>query len=206
MISCVIFDMDGTLIDSETLCNQALLDVIPEITIPLHELVNMFGGRKLSWMFEQIECKFKVILPKNIEKIYRERVSELFETDLRAFPGVPEMLAILPIPCCIATSAPRAKVTHALEKTELSGFFDDRIFSSYEIGSWKPEPEIFLHAAHQMSVLPRNCLVIEDSEAGIQAAKSAKMRVIQFCDTAAEPMHEEFFNSYHDFPIFGHKV
>lgn len=199
MVDCVIFDMDGTLIDSEKLCTQALLDVIPEINITVDRLVEMFGGRKLAWMFERIESDFGCVLPHDIEEIYRARVSELFETDLRAFPGVPEVLARLTVPYCIATSAPRTKVRHALEKTRLSGFFQDRIFSSYDVGSWKPEPGIFLHAADEMKVLPQDCLVVEDSQVGIQAAKSARMRVVQFCGETAVPMHEEFFRSYDEF-------
>jgi len=154
MVNCIIFDMDGTLVDSELLCNQALLDVIPEIKMPIDELMEWFGGRKLAWMFGQIENKFDCSLPDDIERIYRKRVAELFETDLCAFPGVRETLASLSVPYCIATSASRAKATHALGKTLLSEFFGDRIFSSYEIGSWKPEPGIFLHAADKMNVPP----------------------------------------------------
>jgi HAD superfamily hydrolase (TIGR01509 family) len=191
--------MDGTLVDSETLCNQALLDVIPEIKLPISELINIFGGRKLAWMFDQIESKFDCILPDNIEQIYRDRVSELFETDLRAFPGVRETLANLSIPYCIATSASRSKVTHALGKTQVSEFFGERIFSSYEIGSWKPEPKIFLHAAQEMYVLTQDCLVVEDSQAGIQAAKSANMRVVQYCGESAKPISKEYFRSYDNF-------
>jgi beta-phosphoglucomutase-like phosphatase (HAD superfamily) len=59
----------------------------------------------------------------------------------------------------------------------LLDYFEGRVFSSYDIGSWKPEPEIFLHAAREMGFAPEECVVIEDSASGIRAAHSGGFMV-----------------------------
>jgi HAD superfamily hydrolase (TIGR01509 family) len=64
--------------------------------------------------------------------------------------------------------------------TELLGHFEGRLFSAYEVGSWKPDPGLFLHAAQALGVHPSRCVVVEDSLSGIHAAKAAGMRVLGF--------------------------
>ena len=187
--------MDGTLVDSETLCNQAFKDLIPEIDVSVEYLVSLFGGRKLAWIFTEIERRFNCTLPVDIEQRYRRRVEELFDSELIAFAGVHGALEAVEIPICIATSAPMKKVKHALSTTGLLKYFEGALYSSYEIGSWKPEPDIFLHAAKQMNVLPSQCLVVEDSAAGIEAAKKAGMRVAQF-NSGKKPLCGTVFNHY----------
>lgn len=195
MIQCVIFDFDGTLVDSETLCNQAFFDLIPSINVPIEEMVKSYSGRKLAWIFSDIEKRFHCKLPPNIEQDYRNRVAELFESHLEAFDGVHQALDKISVPICIATSAPISKVEPALEKTNLSKYFNDNVFSSYAIGSWKPEPDIFLHASKCMEAAPQNCLVVEDSVAGIEAANAAGMTALQFCGSR-QPFHTNFIQSY----------
>ena len=195
MIQCVIFDFDGTLVDSEKLCNQAFTDLIPAINISIDELVQQYSGRKLSWIFSDIEKQFDCTLSSNIEQQYRSRVAELFESHLEAFDGVHNALDTISMPVCIATSAPDSKVMPALRKTNLLKYFEDKVFSSYTIGSWKPEPDIFLHAANCMNAAPRHCLVLEDSVAGIEAANAAGMLSVQYCGSRA-PFHKNYIHSY----------
>ncbi len=195
MIQCVIFDFDGTLVDSETLCNQAFLDLIPSINVPIEELVKNYSGRKLAWIFSDIEKRFDCKLAPNIEKEYRSRVAELFDSHLEAYDGVHQALDEITVPICIATSAPMKKVEPALKKTNLSEYFKTNVFSSYAIDSWKPEPDIFLYASERMQVPPQNCLVVEDSVAGVEAANAAGMSSVQFCGSR-QPFHSHFFYSY----------
>jgi beta-phosphoglucomutase-like phosphatase (HAD superfamily) len=79
------------------------------------------------------------------------------------------------------------KIQQALEVSGLASYFADRTYSSYEIGSWKPEPTLFLHAAERMGFLPRQCVVVEDSDVGVEAALAAGMRVLFYAPNGAVP-------------------
>jgi beta-phosphoglucomutase-like phosphatase (HAD superfamily) len=80
----------------------------------------------------------------------------------------------------VASSGPREKIIRNLTTANLIQYFEGNLFSSYDIQSWKPEPDIFLHAAKSMGFEVHECLVIEDSCTGIQAAKSGGFDVIAF--------------------------
>jgi len=187
----VIFDLDGTLVDSESLCNLAFLDLLPSLNETVAELVEQFRGKKLSEILSEIERKASSPLPEGFEQIYRQRVADLFATDLRPVAGVPEMLKALSLPFCIASSGPPEKIKHALAVTQLAPFFGERFFSSYIVGSWKPDPGLFLHAAAAMGFAPENCVVIEDSSVGLEAAAAAGMHALYFSPSgkAVENIH-----------------
>ena len=175
-IACVIFDLDGTLVDSEGLCNQAFLDLLPELNCSLEHMVTRYRGQKLAPILADIEQRLALKLPSGFEQNYRARVAELFDTELLPMPGVSEMLSSVGYPICAASSGPLEKINKALSVSSLSHFFGDNVFSSYEVGSWKPDPGLFLHAAKAMGYPPESCAVIEDSQPGIQAAISAGMQ------------------------------
>ena len=175
-IACVIFDLDGTLVDSEGLCNQAFLDLLPELSFSLEDMVSRYRGKKLAPILADIEQRIGRKLPTGFEESYRERVAELFDTNLLPMPHVAEMLLSVKHPICVASSGPPEKIRKALTVSSLSHFFGEKVFSSYEIGSWKPDPGLFLHAAKVMGYPPERCAVIEDSLPGIQAAVSAGMK------------------------------
>ena len=73
-----------------------------------------------------------------------------------------------------------SKIRHALGLTKLLNYFEGRIFSAYDVGSWKPDPDLFLHAAQTFGIAPGRCVVIEDSLSGVTAAHAAGMQVIGF--------------------------
>lgn len=176
----IIFDLDGTLVDSEFLCCQALNDLIPDIEQSTAELVVLYRGRKLLDIFADIERRHTILLGNDFEPKYRQRVAELFSLNLLPFPGVIEMLDKLPFACCIASNGPKHKMRHALSATDLSHYFGDKLYSAYCVNAWKPDPALFLYAAQKMGFSPQQCVVIEDSQVGIQAAKAANMQVLHF--------------------------
>jgi HAD superfamily hydrolase (TIGR01509 family) len=179
-MACIIFDMDGTLVDSEPACCQALLDLLPDLTDDLTSLIDLYRGKKLANILTDVENKIGRKLPTAFDESYRDRVAAIFDSGLQAMPGAAETLAAIRVPICVASSAPKQKIQHALKVTGLSRFFGDRIFSSYDVGFWKPDPRLFLLAAKKMGATPDRCAVIEDSAVGIAAAVSAGMRAIQY--------------------------
>lgn len=179
-IECVIFDLDGTLVDSEGICNQAFLDLLPELTSSRDELIARYRGKKLASILQDIGRRIGRTLPVEFEQAYRARVAELFDAELKPMPGARQMLETLEYPYCVASSGPREKIRKALEVSSLESFFGERIFSSYEVGSWKPEPGLFLHAGAAMGFSPETCAVVEDSPPGIAAAIAAGMSPFRY--------------------------
>ena len=179
-IRFVIFDLDGILVDSEELCNQAFLDLLPQLDETPEILTRRYRGLKLSQIMSDLEKRTGEKLPRTFEAVYRKRVSALFSTHLRPIDGVIEMLESLTLPKCIASSGPRPKIQEALTVSGLAKFFGDHVFSSYEVNSWKPDPGLFLHAASTMGFSPVHCAVVEDSSVGIRAALAAGMTAFYY--------------------------
>jgi len=177
---CVIFDLDGTLVDSEGLCNQAFLDLLPQLDDTQQSLTERYRGQKLAPILADLEHRLRLKLPDTFERDYRQRVAELFASDLRPMPGVLEMLEAITFPKCIASGGPLSKIHHALKISGLAPYFADNIFSSYEVGSWKPQPDLFQFAARAMGFIPAQCAVIEDSDIGIAAATAAGMKAYRY--------------------------
>ncbi len=177
-IQCVLFDSDGTLVDSEHLCFRAMVEKFVPLGASLDEaeLVRDYRGWKLAESLVRLCLELDVSLPEGFEQDYRSRVAELFESDLLAVAGVPELLGQLPCARAVVSSGPLAKMRAALRVTGLAQFFGDDLYSSYEVGIWKPDPGIYLHAARDMGHTPADCIVVEDSPIGVAAAAAAGIR------------------------------
>jgi HAD superfamily hydrolase (TIGR01509 family) len=178
-IKCILFDCDGVLVDSEAIGNQVLLNMAAKygLKISLNEAYKKFNGRSLKDCFQQIEQLINQPLPENFEIAYRKKSFEAFASQIKPVKGVLKFLNSLTIPYCVASSGPVEKIKLTLKTAGLIDKFENKIFSSYQINSWKPDPGIFLHAAQEMGFSVNECIVIEDSIAGIIAAKRGGFKV-----------------------------
>ena len=193
-VKCIIFDCDGILVDSETIANQVLLSMSAPfgLKMTMEEAVKNFNGRRLKNIFEQIEKLTDKKLPDSFETDFREQTFEAFKTDLKAVKGVRKFIENLSVPYCVASSGPVEKITFNLTTTGLIQNFENRIFSSYEINSWKPDPEIFIHACNQMGFKKEECIVIEDSVAGVIAGVKGGFKVFALAnENNAQDLRDE---------------
>lgn len=180
MNKCIIFDCDGTLVDSEYLSHKAMEIQLREIGIEdsASRMMEEHRGGKLAGIILSLEHKHDVQLDKLFTQGYRECVADLFHKELQEIDGVTEVLSKIEQSICIASGGPLAKIELSLKLTNLKRFFSDNIFSSYEVNSWKPDPDLFLHTANAMNVSPEHCIVVEDSPIGVEAALSANMTAV----------------------------
>jgi HAD superfamily hydrolase (TIGR01509 family) len=180
--SLVIFDCDGVLVDSEPIANRVLAEALNEAgyAISLDEAVARFVGRSMASVIAMVETDHGRSLPEGWLEDCQARTFEAFRRDLLAMPGMEEALKRISVPVCVASSGAPDKIAHSLSLTGLDRFFDGNLFSASMVARGKPAPDLFLYAARTMGVEPEQCLVIEDSVPGVEAAVAAGMRVLGF--------------------------
>ena len=178
----VIFDSDGVLVDSEVIELTVFANVAAEegVAISVEEAIRLFRGVKMADCVGEIERRLGRGVRETFVADVRQATALAFDAGLMPVEGLHEALAEIKVPVCVASNGPMSKLTHALGLTRLLAHFEGRIFSAYEVGSWKPDPGLFLHAAQTMGVHPSRCVVVEDSLSGARAAKAAAMKVLGY--------------------------
>jgi HAD superfamily hydrolase (TIGR01509 family) len=181
-VELVIFDRDGVLVDSERLAIKIDVAMVRELGWPLTEaeVIQRFVGRSDRETKAEIEARLGRTLPADWAETVQQRYREVFDTALAPVAGVPEALDAIALPTRIASSATHEHLRYTLGLTGLYDRFAGRIFSSDDVARGKPAPDLFLHAAHHMTARPGGCVVVEDSHAGVQAARAAGMRVLAY--------------------------
>jgi HAD superfamily hydrolase (TIGR01509 family) len=169
---CIIFDSDGVLVDSEAISAKIFQEMAVELGVDLdyETALDRFAGTSMKENKQFVESHITGALPADFEQEFRERTYKAYKTDLRAVPGIHKLIEKLQVPFCVASSGPVEKIRLNLGLVGLLDQFEGKIFSCYDIGSWKPEPEIYVHAAREMGFEPEECAVIEDSDSGVRAA------------------------------------
>ena len=175
----MIFDCDGTLVDSEPLACAVLAECAREqgIAITDEDAHARFKGARMADCVSALEAMRGSPLPATFTEDTKQRQNVAMAERLQPIEGALELLQAMHLPYCMGSNGPRAKMELTLGTTGLLHFFKDNIFSAYEVGAWKPEPELFLHAARHYGIAPEHCAVIEDSLPGILAGVAAGMQV-----------------------------
>jgi HAD superfamily hydrolase (TIGR01509 family) len=181
-IDLVIFDCDGVLVDSEPIAVSVLCDIITNAGHPIDEQIayDLFLGRSMTTISQTIADRFGLDFAGQHLEMTREMMSTRFRAELRAIAGIRETLEAISHRRCVASSSRPERIQMSLEITGLLDLLSPHIFSATMVKHGKPAPDLFLHAASSMGTDPARCLVIEDSPAGIRAAKAAGMRVYGF--------------------------
>jgi len=185
MFEAVIFDMDGVIIDSEPLHIKSDLMLLSDFGIAIeNDVLNQYVGTADAEMWTDLRKRFSLdisvdeIMVKSIENKKLIFSSE----ELEPVKGVRELLYEIKskkLSIGLASSSPVDIIELILKRFEIRDYFE-AVISGQEVAKGKPEPDIFLKAAKLLGKRPENCIVIEDSEHGVKAAKRAGMKCIGF--------------------------
>jgi HAD superfamily hydrolase (TIGR01509 family) len=178
----VIFDCDGVLLDSEIIACRADAEAYTRLghKITTQEVSTRFSGMPDEAVDAALASEIGRPLPPDFRSGIKKTVIEKYKTELQAVDGARALLSSLKTAKCIASSASPAKLALGLIETEMFELVYPNIFSTKLVENGKPHPDIFLYAALKMDTLPSRCIVIEDSVAGVTAAKSAGMTCVGF--------------------------
>lgn len=178
----IIFDCNGVLVDSEPIATAVAAQEFHRVGVRVTpELVaRYFTGRRPADMFAEVEEAIGQKLPPHFAAGVARATLHRIRTELRATPHVAYALSWLRGPKCVASSSPLDRVRVSLEVTDLLRFFEPNVFSASEDAAGKPKPDLFLRVAVSVGISPADCIVVEDSAAGIRAAVAAGMKPIGY--------------------------
>lgn len=183
-LDLVIFDCDGTLVDSEYLAaqieseqlNKAGFNITPE------EFAERFAGLTTKEILFEVEREANIPLQASLLETTQNELNSRLPKEVEAIWGAHEALDKIDVPMCVCSNSPQSRLEAMLIKTRLNSFFGDFIYSSRNIedGKPKPAPDVFLYAIDKHDAEADYTIVVEDSEAGVKGAKAAGARVIGF--------------------------
>ena len=173
----VIFDCDGVLIDSEFVFYEAYATALQDhgCMISASELADRFSGFSGEAIVAELSEEITVPLTNTFYADVGSKILERYKAGILAMPGAAQVLQLMKTKRCVASSASPTKLALGLIQADLFDFVYPHIFSSNLVSNPKPSPEIFQFSAEKFGVQAAGCLVVEDSVAGITAAKSAGM-------------------------------
>lgn len=185
MIKALVFDLDGVIIDSESINTELTLQVLRDVgaqsdTDEISQFVGVQNEKMWTILIDRHQIKESVEQLMEKQRVYI--LERFLNGELEPIAGVIELLEEARsknLKIALATSAPRVYAEYILKKIKAAEYFEVLVTSD-EIAKSKPDPEVYITAAKALGLKPEECIAIEDSTAGIQAAKSAGMTCIGF--------------------------
>ena len=187
--AAVLFDCDGVLADTEGLVNRLVASELTARGWPMDEAAARQAFLGMAWpdMRPLVEARTGA-LPPEWEDTFSRRITALLTTETLPIPGAIEALRLVAarLPVAIASNSSRRELTIKLQRLGLVEVFGARRFSFEDVPRAKPAPDIYRAAAAACGAAPADCVVVEDSLAGIRAGLAAGCRVLGFArDTPA---------------------
>ncbi len=190
MPAAVIFDLDGVLVDSEALWNDARRQLVEESGGAWKEEAQqaMMGMSSVEWSRYMHEELGVPMSEEEISEDVVERLEHLYRERLPLIPGArAAVTAVAPHwPLALASSANRSLIELVLELAGLAGCFEATV-SSEEVAHGKPAPDVYLEAARRLSRGPATCVAVEDSTSGLRSAAAAEMGIVAIPNQAFPP-------------------
>ena len=202
MKKLIIFDCDGVLVNSEIVANRIEAEEFSKLGFPIttEEHIRLFTGSDAVMVNKIITEKIGMIPTKEFFSKTQVAVYQAFEIELTPLiSSVLQFVTANNIANCIASNSHAERIVKALTVTKQLEFFkQENIFVAAQVPQGKPAPDLFLFAARQMKFDVQDCLVIEDSAMGIQAALAANIEVIGFLggDHAKYDWYQQRINAY----------
>ncbi|KAB1934753.1 HAD family hydrolase [Micromonospora sp. ALFpr18c] len=200
----VIFDCDGVLVDSESIVAGVLAEQLRQLGVEITdaECEREFAGLTQDRATDRVVALLGTSASVGWFNSLTRSVDEALRARVRPVPGVLDVIRLLEFPFCVASNGRAEKVALTLRTSGLAGYFEDRIFTAADVMRGKPAPDVFLLAAERLGADPRRCVVVEDSESGIAAARAAGMRVLGFVPARDRTLDgaDALFSSMADLP------
>ena len=197
MIKAIIFDMDGLMIDSERVTFECYQERLKDMNLTMdEEFYKTLLGKPIKGIYQRFYDVYGNDFPiQNVIQDVHQLMAERFETEgVPVKKGLVELLHYLKdnnYKTIVATSSNRDRVDKILAQAKITEFFDDSICGD-EVTKGKPNPEVFLKSCQTLGVNVDEAIVLEDSEAGIQASYDANIKVICIPDMKyPEKQYEE---------------
>lgn len=183
MIKAIIFDMDGLMIDSERVTFECYQERLKDMNLTMdEEFYKTLLGKPIKGIYQRFYDVYGNDFPiESVIQDVHQLMAERFETEgVPVKKGLVELLHYLKdnnYKTIVATSSNRDRVDKILAQAKITEFFDDSICGD-EVTKGKPNPEVFLKSCQKLGVNVDEAIVLEDSEAGIQASYDANIKVI----------------------------
>ena len=189
----VIFDCDGVLVDSEIIAlrvlERELAPLLPGIDTAA--LIHNTAGIGTGDILDRVEQRTGQTLPSGTLSAMIQAIDRALDEDLQPIPGALDALVRIPALKAVASNSSLNSVRRSLDRAGLTAFFGDRVCSADRVAHPKPSPDVYLHAAEWLAVVPGRCLVVEDRVSGVRAARGAGMTVIGFTGASHAPANQD---------------